>query len=225
MIDIMCHIRITVYANHQECKKVMHMASKDFGIIGPKIIMPLRLLNGRSYEFKFRENATVKTLINAVKREMDEFWPGYESWDYLRWAILQGENEERYFLDDHNQNLPYLLRKYFGYPKNKNLEIQLLICGDAGEVDNEEGIQYYIYSHEKGSHHLPHVHVNTTDHERSAVITIHDGEIIAGSLPRKKRKLAKKRVLERQAFFYDCWNKLSDGIRVDINKHFNLIGY
>lgn len=225
MLNITCHIRITVYANNQECKKIMHMASKDFGVIGPKIIMPLRLLNGRTYEFKFRENATVKTLINAVKREMEEFWPGYESWDYLRWAILYGENEERYFLDDHNQQLSYLMRKYFGYPENNIINIQLLISNDSGEVDNEEGLQYYIYSHEKGSHHLPHVHVNTTDHNHTAVITIHDGKIIEGSLPGKKRKIARKRILGKQEYFYDCWNKISDGIRVDINKHFKLIGY
>lgn len=225
MITINCKIVITAYANYQECNEIMDFGSREFGAIGPEIIFPLRLINGRSFDFKFRENATIKTLVNAIKREMDDIWANYHYWDFLKWSVISEDGEERYYLDDWEINLPSFLRNYFDYPDNSEIVIQLLISGDSGEVDNEEGILYYIYSHEKGKHHLPHVHVNTTDHDHSAVITIHDGEIIEGYLPGKKRKKAKMHILDNKEYFYDCWNKLTDGIRVDVNKHFKLIGY
>ena len=38
-------------------------------------------------------------------------------------------------------------------------------------------------------------------------------------------QLAKEKILNDNQFFVDSWNKLTDGIKVDINKHYKLIEY
>jgi hypothetical protein len=44
-----------------------------------------------------------------------------------------------------------------------------------------------MYFYDTGKHNLPHLHAEYQDDE--AVFSILDGEIIAGSLPRKQRRL------------------------------------
>lgn len=222
MFKINCQIEIVVHAGADAYPEVLIIGSTEHLIIPPEVLFPLRLVNGRIVTIKFAENDTIKQLIKNIKREIQLVEPGYNYWDYIEWALAK---EDRYYIDDYNQNLLYLCKKYFGYPNDNTLKIQFLLSANAGEVDNAEGLEYYVYSHEKGKHHLPHVHVNSTDHNHSAVISIKDGSIIEGKLPEKLKKKAKKRILDKQQFFYECWNNRTDGIRVDINKHFHLIGY
>lgn len=222
MIEINCHIKVIVYAENRELPQLLVKGSEDYGILPKSVLIPLRTLNGRTFKFKLRENATVNTLIGLVKREMVSLSPYYRYWSWIRWAV---SCEERYYLDDYSQKVPFLMRKYFGYPDNREVDIELLISTDAGEVDNADGLEYYVYSRERGKHHIPHVHVITTDHEYSAVISIIDGEMIEGRMPKRKLKKAKRRILDNQSYFVQCWNTKTDGLRIDINKHFHLIEY
>ena len=80
-------------------------------------------------------------------------------------------------------------------------------------------------SHESGSHNKPHVHVRDTQYRYNASVSLDDGEVIVGNLPKKLAKLAKKKVLSDQEFFYNCWNTMTDGLKVDINHHYKIIGY
>lgn len=49
------------------------------------------------------------------------------------------------------------------------------------------GIVVLMYYFDNRQHHLPHIHVKVGDEE--AVLTIPDGEILEGTLPRSKFKL------------------------------------
>ena len=71
-------------------------------------------------------------------------------------------------------------------------------------------------SHESCRHHLPHVHVSSGE-GRSASINIMNGEIIEGNLSGKHVKIAKKIVKEKQELMMLCWNKMTDGLQIDIN--------
>ena len=222
MNKLNCNIRVVVYEGNKECPELLELNSQNYSIIPPEVLDPLKILNGQTYSFSFCENATILTLTNSVKIRMSDIQPNYKYWDYLTWAIYY---QDRYYLDDYSVNLSFILEKYFGFPKNDCIELQLLISANAGEIDNADGLEYYMYSHEKGSHHWPHVHVNTTDHNHSAVIRIEDGELLDGKLPGKKLKIARERIKDNKRFFCICWNTKTDGIRIDINNHFNMIGY
>lgn len=50
------------------------------------------------------------------------------------------------------------------------------------------GLVVYLYFYDEGQHHEPHIHVKYQDEE--AVLRIPDGEVLDGSLPRRKLKLA-----------------------------------
>ena len=223
MIDITCKIKVIAYADDKALPEILVLDSPNYSIIPPEVLDPLRLINGRVYSFRFREDATVKTFMNKVKHEMHEISPDYNYWDhYLSWSILA---QERYYLIDPEQNFPYLLRKYFGYSDKDNIELLLIVSANAGEICRIDGLQYYMHSRERGRHNLPHVHVNTTDHNQDVVISIADGAVLEGALQRKLLKKAQKLILDNQKYFYECWNAYTDGIRVDINNHFNVIGY
>jgi Domain of unknown function (DUF4160) len=49
------------------------------------------------------------------------------------------------------------------------------------------GIIIYLYYQDNKRHHLPHLHAEYGDDEAS--ISIEEGEVLAGSLPRKQLKL------------------------------------
>lgn len=223
MIDITCKIKVIAYADDKTIPEILVLGSPNYSIIPPEVLDPLRLINGRVYKFRFREDATVKSFMDKVKHEMHEISPDYNYWDrFLSWAIAA---QERYYLIDIDQNFPYLLRKYFLSSDNDSIELQLIISANAGEICKIDGLQYYMHSRERGHHNLPHVHVNTTDHDQDAVISIVDGAVLEGKLQRKLLKKAQKLILDNQQYFYECWNAYTDGIRVDINNHFSLIGY
>ncbi len=220
--EIRYTIEVVVYADNQECNDWLEVDTRYRHVIPEEVLQPLRALNGQSDLFSFNSHSTVSALINTIKEKMNEWDLNDDFWKLLNWAFVNGD---RYYIEDNSKNLLTVISKYNNYPDNKTLRLQCLISSDAGEVDNAEGLEYYMYSHERGSHHYPHVHVNTTDHNHSAVIRIDNGEIISGKLPAKYRRKAKKRILNNKEHFYKCWNTKTDGIRVDINKHFGLIGY
>ena len=111
MIDITCIIKVIAYADDKTIPEILVLGSPNYSIIPPEVLDPLRLINGRVYKFRFREDATVKSFMDKVKHEMHEISPDYNYWDrFLSWAIAA---QERYYLIDINQNFPYLLRKYF----------------------------------------------------------------------------------------------------------------
>lgn len=217
-ITIICEVEVIVYANDRAWADGLYATH----FLPLDLIEPLQRLNGKTFAFSFNSDATLDGLRAKIKKEMIAIKPRFRWWSTIEWALFQ---DKRYYIQDCKQNLKFILNKYFGYPDNKYITIQLLLSGDAGEIDEGDGLKYYVYSHESSKHNMPHVHVVTMDHDYSASIAIESGEVIAGELPKKKKRLAKKRILNKQLFFYECWNTQTDGLRVDINKELGITNY
>lgn len=111
------------------------------------------------------------------------------------------------------------LSKY--YNVREDLHIFFMLSNQAGGIWNEDGLRYYMNSREAGRHNLPHVHVDYR-HEASATISLYDGEMIEGDIPQKIMKQVKERVLNNQRYLMECWNKMTDGLRVDLNVYFGV---
>lgn len=117
-------------------------------------------------------------------------------------------------------NIPeydFKIQKLFEYYKTPdNLDFFLVFSVLQGDVWREGQIRYFMYSHEAGHHSKPHVHV-IINHESSASIDILDARIVAGELPPKYQSKVLKKVSENRKYLLDCWNKQTDGMKVDIN--------
>ena len=109
------------------------------------------------------------------------------------------------------------LSKY--YDIREDLHIFFMLSNQAGDIWVEEGLRYYMQSKEAGRHHLPHIHVDYR-HESSATVSLYDGEMIEGDIPKKVMKRVKEKVLNNKKYLMECWNKLTDGLRVDLNAYF-----
>ena len=109
------------------------------------------------------------------------------------------------------------LSKY--YDIREDLHIFFMLSNQAGDIWVEDGLRYYMQSKEAGRHHLPHIHVDYR-HESSATVSLYDGEMIEGDIPKKVMKRVKEKVLNNKKYLMECWNKLTDGLRVDLNAYF-----
>jgi hypothetical protein len=113
-----------------------------------------------------------------------------------------------------------VLSKY--YTLNGKLCVFFVFSNQAGEIWNDDGLRYYMHSKESGQHNEPHVHVDYK-HEASVSICLYDGRVLDGHIPSKVLKKVQKKILSNQQFLFECWNKMTDGLRVDINHYFNII--
>ncbi len=101
------------------------------------------------------------------------------------------------------------------------LKIYFVFSNQAGEIWNDEGLRYYMHSREAGKHNEIHIHVDYK-HKYSVSISLKDGSVLDGDMPSKILKKAQKRIIENKRFLMECWNKMTDGIKVDINHYFGL---
>ena len=76
------------------------------------------------------------------------------------------------------------------------------------ELSRFGGMVIYMLFKDVGQHHKPHVHVYYGDYE--AVIGI-DGELLAGSLPRKKLKIITGWLAFNEEKAYEAWNLAVQG--------------
>lgn len=111
------------------------------------------------------------------------------------------------------------IEKY--YELEDSLQVFLVLSNQAGTIWNNDGLRYYMNSKETGSHHIPHVHVDYKN-ESTASISLINGEVLVGKLPSKILKKAKKQVTDNREFLLQCWEKYTDGFRVNINHSFGI---
>ena len=105
------------------------------------------------------------------------------------------------------------------YDISKALHIFFVLSNQAGDIWVEDGLRYYMHSKEAGRHNLPHIHVDYK-HECSATISLYDGKMVDGDMPRRVMKRASKKIMDNQRYLMECWNKLTDGLRIDLNVYF-----
>lgn len=79
-----------------------------------------------------------------------------------------------------------------------------------------EGIIVRMYPEVGGQHNLPHIHATYSGQE--VVISLDDGRIIEGSLPRNKMKLLEAWIILHEEDLYANWETLNkDGEYFKIN--------
>jgi hypothetical protein len=71
------------------------------------------------------------------------------------------------------------------------------------------GVVVLMYYFDNRQHHLPHIHVRCGDEE--AVVTIPEGEIIEGEIPRSKYKLVQAWVEIHQEELMANWRMAVNG--------------
>lgn len=219
-MNIQIKLEIHAFAEEQLCDDCFD--APYYGINGPEIMQPLSVKRNHIMTFQYDSQTSLRELVDAVKHEI---WGDSEAETYapVDYAFLV--HDERYYITDDSQYFMKLLPRYLDPDSTGIITFCILVSCDAGDVAREGPLRYYVHSHEAGKHNEPHIHVCDTGHEYEASIRISDGEIIAGELPRKFAKLAKKKILSDQPYFYNCWNTMTDGLQADINHHYGYIQY
>ena len=220
------YINVLVQAHAYAEEKLLDRCFSEpphYGIVGPEVMAPLAQYRDHAFVVFYDKNTTVSEFQERVDLSI---W-GFSSKELLirpRFTFVY--KGERFEIDDPSSSFVLLLHKYFDPENTGTISVCYLVCHDAGSVGPVEGrLRYYVHSHEAGKHQEPHIHVKDAEHVFEASVSIANGDIIVGSLPGKYKKIAKKEILSNQEYYYNCWNTLTDGLRVDINHHFGYIQY
>lgn len=221
MMNVTVKLEIHAYAE-EKLRDEMLDDLPFYGIHGPEIMRPLSEKRGCCFSLEYDETTHASDVMKAVKQTI---WgrDGEPEGSSTSYSFLQ--NKERYYITDNTCNFRKLLSKYLDPNNTGCITVCVLVSCDAGEVGSEWPLRFYVYSHESGRHNEAHIHVRDVGHRYEASVRISDGEIIAGELPAKYAKLAKRKILSDQAYFYNCWNTMTDGLKVDINHHYGYIQY
>lgn len=191
-------------------------------IHGQEIISLLNRKRGSFFVFKFDESTSLGDVISAIKRDLQVDVPELCRIPLRFGFLYQGE---RYYINDNNSSFSIAKQKYFA-PKNEDtITACVLLSCDAGDVGYEYPLRFYVHSRESGSHSIPHIHVRDVGHQYEASISIETGEVIVGELPSKLSKIARREILSKQKYYFECWNTQTDGLSVDINHHLGIIQY
>lgn len=221
-MKISVHIDAHVFAEEKLIDRLFE-EPPHYGIAGPKVMLPLAQKRGQEVSIEYDANTTVQEIQNVIA---EYIWnqPIERLMPQPIFSFVT--NSERMYIGDPETNFPFLLGKYLDQKHSNHITVCILVCCDAGAVGPREGeLRFFFHSSEAGEHHEPHIHVQHTGHQFEASVKISDGEILAGELPGKFAKKAKKEILDHQQYYYECWNKLTDGLEVDVNHGRHLIQY
>ena len=83
-------------------------------------------------------------------------------------------------------------------------------------IKEVNGIRFEVYTKEKGSHHILHLHVSTSSASMS--ISIEDGEIFAktGKISPPKMKQAQKWMQTNKKLIAEKWTAFSNGFEIPL---------
>lgn len=125
----------------------------------------------------------------------------------------------------HITDYNFKINKLFNYYGNRDeLTVFLVFSFLQGDIWREDKIRYYMNSHEAGHHNMPHVHV-MVGHEYEASVGILNASILAGNLPPKYEKRIIQKIDNNRQHLLECWNKMTDGMEVDINLLMGVTNY
>ena len=211
-MDLKIHVTVHAYAEEQLHDEVLVPHSGNYGILGKEIVAPLRRINGKSFSIR---NVGAKFKTDSVLTLADEFSviQKYLMFNGLRYSIGATEKPIAYFLHR------------MGHAIEDTIEIQLLLCMDAGSVFEDDGIRYYMNSRETGKHNEAHVHVDIR-HETSGSFSIITGKKLSkGKIRTSDVRKIQMMIANHQAELINFWNDHTDGLTVDLDQAFGLIGY
>lgn len=225
-MDIQVHITVHAFGEEKLCDDILDQDSDSYGNAGKEIVEPLRAING--------EKLQLADIDEEYK--VCDFWKWISNTIYPQEVLNNGNTNQRldftrkylvfdgvrYYVNDESKSLLYYLAKM----KSTNcVEVQLLLCLDAGTVFTYDGIRYYMNSHEQCSHNKAHVHVDIR-HQYSGAFSIVDGEQLTDAeIPQRYVKKIQEIIKSRRKELLEYWNDHTDGLDVDLNQVFGLIHY
>lgn len=218
-MNLCIYLEVHAYAEDELCDEVFDDAP-FYGINGPEIMHPLAINRGTHFNLDYNEHTLTKDIVLAIKKKL-----GYDNLEIsapVRYSFLVGT--ERYYFD-FNADFSSLLTKYLDPDNTGSITVGLLVSCNAGDVGREDGLRYFVHSRESGRHNLPHIHVEDAGHNYEVSLAIETGDLLAGHMPGKLLKKARKKLDKEKSYFMDCWVKMTDGLVPDINHHFGSIGY
>lgn len=170
-------------------------------------------------QFLFTYAVAMNTVIKDIEKEVVNII-GFD------WTRFVRSNIKTYILIDDEfvyvqDSLIRLDKIWEYYGVKKELKVFFIFSNQAGDIWNKDGVRFFMPSREQGCHNSPHIHVDYK-HKYMASVCLYNGELLAGNLPTKVHKKAKEKIMGEQAFLLDCWNKRTDGLKVDVNQHFGI---
>lgn len=232
MKEYIVHITAHVYSEEELVDDLyLFNSSPDCGILGPEVIIPLRKANGASYIIESDSDLfSVRDLWDWIdcKLYAEVVSPYFDS-------VLQFIHESRfvrkylcfngyrYSVEEWDKPLEYYLNR-MGKTAEQEIEVQLLVSANAGDVCRDDGIRYYMNSREAGSHNIPHVHVDVC-HKDSGTFSLLDGSQLSGDVKAKDRAKIKAMIHRHQQEWLVYWNEHTDGLNIDLNQVLGLIRY
>lgn len=221
---IKLNIETHAYAEENLCDEMLDENLGDdidsCGIVGDEIVLPIRRKRTATLPLSYTEETTFMALVDTIT----QLYGWKDSAEDLGIEFAFFSNGIRYWLIDTSANLKESIENCLDPNNSGELAVALYVSADAGTIDNEDGIRYYMNSKEKGKHHEPHVHIESVSSDAEAVIMIKSGKVV-GKFPGKLARKARKKVLENQRFFLEQWNTLTDGLSVDIDRFLGIIHY
>ena len=216
-------IEVHIYSDEALRDECYLEPGAPFGTLSPYALIPLRRNRNCEFTFQYSDTTTIKEALRAILQRIECDDP--DILEVNENSIHFTHNGERYWVQDKNANLANLIVKYLDPSQCGIVSVQILVSADAGAAACEEGLRYFVHSHEAGKHNEPHIHVRDTEHEYEVSLAISDGRVLAGTMPRKMLKKAQKKIAADKAYFYNCWSTMTDGLLPDINHHYGYIQY
>lgn len=220
--EISVKIHVHAYGEDTLCDEILDDYLSRCGVNPPNSINPLYNMRDQTARIAINENTSSEEFLNKLYFSI---WG--DNWANLAIGQVYFEliDNCRAEIDNPNVNFSYLLDKYLDPNKSNLIQVSFYVCTDAGDVLKYENLRFYMPSKEKG-HNKPHVHIEDTKTGNTCSVCILDGEKLAGDVFRQKDlRKAQHIISEKREFFIECWNKLTDGLKVDINHELGLIKY
>ena len=85
------------------------------------------------------------------------------------------------------------------------------VISERKKVGEHEGIYFIIHPNEQG-HNKGHLHAKYQSKE--VVISIPEGEVISGNIPKTKQRIASKWVIDNRNFLIKQWDEVTNGIKI-----------
>ena len=164
-------------------------------------------------DYFIKEETTVRDIQNVICNRMEE--PVKEFCKSLQWIYIKTD-QDLICVEELDIRMLDLLKQF---NIKDELYLYMIFSAYQGDIWRDEQIRYYMPSHESGSHNNPHVHV-IINRDYSAAIDIRTGEILAGRIPSKYKKKIVEKIMTNQTFLFECWNNMTDGLKVDIDYRF-----
>lgn len=231
-MDLKIHVTVHAYAEEQLHDEVLVPHSGNYGILGKEIVASLRRINGKSFSIRNVEaDFSIINLWDWVDERIYEIGAKFKTDSVLtladEFSVIQKYlifNGLRYSIGATEKPIAYFLHR-MGHAIEDTIEIQLLLCMDAGSVFEDDGIRYYMNSREAGKHNEPHVHVDIR-HETSGSFSIITGKkLLKGKIKTSDVRKIQMMIANHQAELINFWNEHTDGLTVDLDQAFGLIGY